>query len=123
MGAIGYRIKSKIFTNNDFDFIFGLSSQGNYFWQNVLVRIDPGSYQMWLRDRNGGSHMLTAARNFDLGYGGPAFSPDERFLAYFSTSSYDKSVPETLHIADTATGKELATFENINPIGWTGWVP
>ena len=116
-------MKSKIFTNNDFDFVFGLSSQGNYFWQNVFVRIDPGSYQMWLHDRNGGSRLLTASPWFDQDYGKPAFSLDERYLAYFSESYYDKSVPETLHIADTATGKELATFENINPIGWMGWVP
>jgi len=113
----------KIFTNNDFDFVFGLSSQGNYFWQNVFIRIDPGSYQMWLHDRKGGSRMLSASAWFDQDYGKPAFSLDERFLAYFSESYYDKSVPETLHIADTATGKELATFGNINPVGWMGWVP
>jgi hypothetical protein len=113
----------KIFTNNDLEFVFGLSSQGNYFWQNVFVRIDPGSYQMWLHDRNGGSRLLTASPWFDQDYGKPAFSMDERYLAYFSESYYDKSVPETLHIADTATGKELATFENINPVGWMGWVP
>lgn len=113
----------KIFTNNDFDFVFGLSSQGNYFWQDVFIRIDPGSYQMWVHDRNGGSRMLTASRWFDMGFGSPAFSMDERFLAYFSESDYDKSVPETLHIADTSTGQELATFGNLNPIGWLGWVP
>ena len=113
----------KIFTNNDFDFVFGLSSQGNYFWQNVFVRIDPGSYQMWLHDRKGTSRMLTASRWFDQDYGKPAFSQDERFLAYFSESDYDKSVPETLHIADTATGQELDAFESINPVGWMGWVP
>jgi len=113
----------KIFTNNDFDFVFGLSSQGNYFWQNVFVRIDPGSYQMWLHDRKGNSRMLSAAPNFDGGYERPAFSQDERFLAYFSASDYDKSVPETLHIANTSTGQELAIFDNINPVGWMGWVP
>jgi Tol biopolymer transport system component len=113
----------KIFTNKDFDFVFGLSSQGNYFWQNVFVRIAPGSYQMWLHDRKGGSRMLSAAPNSDGGYERPAFSPDERFLAYFSTSSYDKTVPETLRIADTSTGQELATFGNLAPIGWLGWVP
>ena len=78
---------------------------------------------MWLHDRKGGSRMLTVSPWFDLDYGKPAFSLDERYLAYFSESDYDKSVPETLHIADTATGKELATFENINPVGWMGWVP
>jgi hypothetical protein len=104
-------------------FYFGLSSQGNYFWQNVFVRIDPGSYQMWLHDRNGGSRLLTASPWFDQEYGKPAFSLDERYLAYFSESYYDKSVPETLHIAETATGKELATFGNLSPIGWLGWVP
>jgi len=113
----------KIFTDNDFDFVFGLSSQGNYFWQNVFVRIDPGSYQMWLHDRKGGSRMLSASAWFDQDYGKPAFSLDERYLAYYSESYYDKTVPETLHIAKTATGKELATFENINPVGWMGWVP
>jgi hypothetical protein len=114
---------SKIFTNNDFDFVFGLSSQGNYFWNNVFIRIDHGSYQMWLHDWKGGSRMLTASPWFDLDTGKPAFSPDERFLAYFSASDYDKSVPETLHIADTASAQELAAFEAINPIGWMGWVP
>jgi Tol biopolymer transport system component len=113
----------KIFTNNDFDFVFGLSSQGNYFWQDVFIRIDPGSYQMWLHDQKGDSRMLTASPWFDEDYGKPVFSLNERYLAYFSESYYDKSVPETLHIADTATGKELATSENINPVGWMGWVP
>jgi hypothetical protein len=119
----GSSVPQKIFTYNDIVFYFGLSSQGNYFWQNVFVRIDPGSYQMWLHDRNGGSRLLTASPWFDQDYGKPAFSLDERYLAYFSESYYDKSVPETLHIAETATGKELATFGNLSPIGWLGWVP
>jgi len=119
----GSSVPQKIFTNNDIVFYFGLSSQGNYFWQNVFVRIDPGSYQMWLHDRKGNSRMLSAAPNFDGGYERPAFSQDERFLAYFSASDYDKSVPETLRIANTSTGQELAIFDNINPVGWMGWVP
>ncbi len=78
---------------------------------------------MWLHDRKGGSRRLAASIWFDVDFGSPAFSMDEQFLAYFSESDYDKSVPETLHIADTSTGQELATFEDLNSIGWLGWVP
>jgi len=118
----GNSIPQKIFTDNGY-FSFGLSSQGNYFWQNVFVRSGQGENQIWLHDQKGPNRLLAASPWFDLDYGKLAFSMDERFLAYFSASDYDKSVPETLHIADTSTGQELAIFENINPVGWLGWVP
>jgi hypothetical protein len=118
----GSLIPQIYFTYNDY-FLFGLSSQGNYFWQDVINRKVQREDQIWLYDQKGPNRLLAASPWFDLDYGKPAFSMDERFLAYFSASDYDKSVPETLHIADTATGQELAIFENLNPIGWIGWVP
>jgi hypothetical protein len=116
----GSSIPQKIYTNNDINFWFGLSSQGNYFWQIIYIRSEQGGFQIWLHDQNGSKQMLATALYFDFT---PAFSVDERFLAYFSSSNYDKSVPETLHIANTATGHELVIFENINPVGWISWVP
>ena len=118
----GSSIPPKIYTDIGY-FPFGFSSQGIYFWQNVFVRSEPGENQIWLHDQKGTNRLLAASPWFDLDYGKPAFSMDERFLAYFSASDYDKSVPETLHIADTSTGQELASFESANPIGWLGWVP
>jgi hypothetical protein len=119
----GSSIPEKIFSDIG-TILFGFSSQANYYWHIVyILRSDPGENQIWLHDRKGTSRMLAASAWFDEDYAKPVFSMDERFLAYFSESYYDKSVPETLHIADTATGKELAVFEGINPVGWMGWVP
>ena len=119
----GISIPEKIFSDIG-NILFGFSSQANYYWHIVyILRSDPGENQIWLHDRKGTSRMLAASAWFDEDYAKPVFSMDERFLAYFSESYYDKSVPETLHIADTATGKELAVFEGINPVGWMGWVP
>ena len=67
--------------------------------------------------------MLSAATNFDVDYGKPAFSPDERFLAYISESDSERSLPQILHVAGTSTGKELAAFDVKDPVGWMGWVP
>ncbi|MGA2505649.1 MAG: hypothetical protein ABSG01_16325 [Anaerolineales bacterium] len=116
----GSSIPQKIYTSNDINFSFGLSSQGNYFWQISYIRSDQGAYQIWLHDLKSTSRLLIDAPYFAIN---PIFSMDESLLAYFSTTDYDKKVPETLHIAETATGHELAIFENINPVGWLGWVP
>ena len=112
-----------IFTFND-SFWFGLSSQGNYFWQMVINRNVQREEQIWLNDRKGARTKLSAAPSFDLDSGKPAFSLDERYLAYISADNYDKAdVPQSLHIAATSTGAELAHFENTIPVGWLGWVP
>jgi hypothetical protein len=111
-----------IFSYND-SFWFGMSSQGNFFWQEVINRNVQREEQIWLHDQNGTSHMLTEAPWFDLDYAKPVFSMDERYLAYFAAKDYDKSVPETLHIVETSTGGKVATIDNINPVGWMGWVP
>ena len=117
----GSLIPQKIFTYNDY-FLFGISSQGNYFWQNVINRSVQREEQIWLHDQKGNNHLLIAAPSFDLDFGKPAFSMDERLFAYISRSDYVKTVPEALHIVDTSTCQEVATFENLNPIGWVGWV-
>jgi hypothetical protein len=112
-------VPQKIFTYND-SFQFGLSSQGNYFWQIIINRNVQREEQIWLYDQKGNKHLLDAAPWFD----NSAFSMDERYFAYISSDNYDKTVvPQTLHIAATATGAELASFGNLAPISWLGWVP
>ena len=104
-------------------FMFGMSSQGTIFWQSIYVRTGQGVNQIWLHDRNGTSRLLSEAPWFDLDYAKPVFSMDERYLAYFAAKDYDKSVPESLHIVETSTGGKAAIIDNINPVGWMGWVP
>jgi hypothetical protein len=112
-------VPQKIFTYND-SFRFGLSSQGSTFWQIVINRNVQSEEQLWLYDQKGSKHLLDAAPWFD----NSAFSMDERYFAYISSDNYDKAVlPQRLHIASTATGAELASFENETPLGWLGWVP
>ncbi len=119
----GNSIPQIYFTYNDY-FLFGLSSQGNYFWQIVINRSVQREEQIWLHDQKGPKYLLYAAPSFDQDYGKPAFSMDERYFTYLSTGDYAKAVvPETLHIVDTSTGQELVTFEDLSPIGWLGWVP
>ena len=116
-------LPQKIFTYND-SFWFGLSSQGKYFWQMIINRNVQREQQIWLYDQKGSKHLLDAAPSFDLDFGKPAFSMDERYFAYISSDNYDKAVlPQRLHIADTSTGDELASFESETPLGWLGWVP
>jgi hypothetical protein len=90
----------------------------------IINRNVQNEQQIWLYDQKGSKHLLDAAPWFDFDFGKAAFSMDESYIAYISSGNYDKTVlPQALHIAATATGAELFSFENETPLGWLGWVP
>jgi hypothetical protein len=114
--------ESQIIFSFDDWYHFGISTNGNFFWQNTINRQAEREMQMWLYPRNGSGNLLTSAPAFDLDYGQPSFSVDEQYLAFVSTIENFKIGHETLHIINTSTGKVLAKIDSSHPIGWVGWV-
>ena len=111
-----------IFSFDDW-YRFGISPNGNFFWQNTINRQVGREMQMWLYPRKGlGKNLMISAPAFDMDYGKPSFSEDEQHLAFVSTTENFKIGNETLYIINTSNGQELIKLDSPSPIGWLGWV-
>ncbi len=111
----------KIFYFNDWQH-FGMSPNGDYFWQVVINRQAEREQQIWLHNRTGASDLLTSAPWINLDYGKPAFSRDERYLAYTVTTDTFKTLPDTLYVVDTTSKQVIITYALQESVGWLGWV-
>jgi hypothetical protein len=114
--------ESQIIFSFDDWYHFGISTNGNFFWQNTINRQTEREMQMWLYPRNGVGRLIVSAPTFDLDYAQPSFSANEQYLAFVSTRESFKTGNETLHIINTSNGQELTKIDSLYPVAWLGWV-
>ena len=114
--------ESQIIFSFDDWYHYGISTNGNFFWQNTINRQTEREMQMWLYPRNGVGRLIVSAPTFDLDYAQPSFSANEQYLAFVSTRESFKTGNETLHIINTSNGQELTKIDSLYPVAWLGWV-